>query len=65
LPDVGLLFLRRAYVLLSAYVFFWALMFFWRFCGVHHNISLKARARKVLFVATLGVERLECLGKAR
>jgi hypothetical protein len=64
LPDVGLLFLRGAYVLLSAYVFFWA-----RLCGVHHAISLhpislKARSRKVLFLATFGVERLDCLGKA-
>jgi hypothetical protein len=37
----------------------------WRLCGVHHNISLKARSRKVLFLGTFGVERLECLGKAR
>jgi hypothetical protein len=41
------------------------MFFLGRLCGVHHNIYLKARSRNVLFLATFGVRRWECLGKAR
>jgi hypothetical protein len=55
-----------AYFSYVALKFCLALMFFLgRLCGVHHNIYLKARSRNVLFLATFGVRRWECLGKAR
>jgi hypothetical protein len=58
LPSARML----AYVYYVALKFCLALMFFLgRLCGVHHNIYLKARSRKVLFLATFDVERWECV----